>query len=165
MLWALVAGGDRVALTRAKMVAVKILVKSLIVWVLLLAVPFQGFASATMLLCAPMQSRDLVTLTGAASSQHHEHNSILAGQYAEMDCQVPNADATTPHGGDHYSTGVHHDSSNCNACATCCFGTSMPPSVLVAFEAQPIAVIPFDTGFIPAVALALPERPPQASLA
>ncbi|MDB5933799.1 MAG: hypothetical protein JWQ01_1143 [Massilia sp.] len=150
----------------AKIISVKILVKSLIVWFLLLAVPFQGFASATMLFCAPMQSHSPVAHTDAASSEHHDHDAMLAGQHADHDHNISGDHEASPDDADHTSMASHHDGSKCNSCAACCFGASMPPSgsVRPAIDSQRFSAIPFDTGFVPAVELALPERPPQASL-
>lgn len=158
---------NRASFGYVRITSVKILVKSLIVWFLLLAVPFQGFASATMLFCAPMPSSDLVASAAAAPFQHHDHEAMLASQQAEHDHQISADHATAPHGVDHTSMASHHDGSKCNSCAACCFGASIPPSasVRIAFDAQHFAAVPFDTGFVPAVELALPERPPKASLA
>ena len=150
----------------AKILAVKIVLKSLIVWFLLLAVPFQGFASATMLFCAPLPARDPVAAVVTAPSQHHDHAAMLASQHAVDGPTLSAEHAATPHGATHPSTASHHDGSKCNSCAACCFGASMPPSasVRIAVIAQQYAAVPFDTSAVPAVELALPERPPQASL-
>lgn len=149
----------------ARIVSVKILVKSLIVWFLLLAVPFQGFASATMLFCAPMQSPAALTRVSVAAAPAHDHQAMLAMQAAGHDHHGQEVHATGHHAPGASSAG-HHDSGKCNACAACCFGASMAPSssARLAVEMQHFAAAPFDTGFIPTVALALPERPPQASL-
>lgn len=150
----------------ARIIVVKILVKSLIVWCLLLAVPFQGFASATMLFCAPLTSRDLPATAATAPSPHHDHAAMLAAQHAGHADHLSAAHGATPPGVDHPSAASHHDGSKCNSCAACCIGASMPPSasVPVAVDAQHVAAVPADTGAVPAVALPLPERPPQASL-
>jgi hypothetical protein len=133
----------------ARIVDVKILLKSLIVWLLLLAVPFQGFASATMLFCAPIQTPAAVTTAAG-----HDHHAMSMGQGAEHHHDA-NAKAAS-----------HHDGSKCNSCASCCFGASMPPSQTsrLPVETQHFAAIPFKSGAVPTVDLALPERPPQASL-
>lgn len=158
---------NRAQIGCARIIAVRILVKSLIVWCLLLAVPFQGFASATMLFCAPIPSRDVVAPAATATSQHHDHAAMMAAKHAEHDHQKSDDHAATPHGADQTSSANHHDGSKCNTCAACCFGASMPPSasVRIAVDAQHFTAVPVDSGSVPAVELALPERPPQASLA
>jgi hypothetical protein len=145
---------------------VKTLVKSLIVWLLLLALPFQGFASATMLLCAPIELPQSISPAVASPAPAHDHQAMLAAQHAGHEHQANGANASVPHAGDHPTGSSHHDGSKCNTCAACCFGASMAPSafVSVAVEAQHFAAVPFATGFIPAVELAQPERPPQVSL-
>jgi hypothetical protein len=144
---------------------VKILVKSLIVWLLLLAVPFQGFASATMLFCAPMYTPATVVLASVAAAPAHDHQAMLAMQAAGDGHHAQAAEATGHDPADPSSAG-HHDGGKCNSCAACCFGASMAPSASARFpvEAQHFAAAPFAIGFVPAVEPALPERPPQASL-
>ena len=130
----------------------KTVLKSLIVWVLLLAVPFQGFASATMLVCAPIQPASL------AAAAPHDHHAMLASSGHEH--HAANAGTT-----DHQSAG-HHAGGKCNSCASCCFGASILPSYVTSVPAatRDFAVVPFDVGFVPAVDLAFPERPPKPSL-
>lgn len=139
----------------ARIISVKTVLKSLIVWVLLLAVPFQGFASATMLMCAPIQS---------ASAAPHDHHAMLAAQGTGHH-HAANAAAAVGHADANDHSAGHHAKGKCNACAACCFG-AMPPSYTTRMpvEAQNFAVIPFDSGFVPAVDLAFPERPPKSSL-
>lgn len=144
----------------ARIVSVKIALKSLIVWLLLLAVPFQGFASATMLVCAPMQS------SAGAAAAPHDHRAMLAAQAMSQDHghHAAHAAATAGHGDstDHPSAGH----SKCNSCAACCFGAAMPPpdSARMPVDIQNFALAPLDSGFVPAVDLAFPERPPKTSL-
>jgi hypothetical protein len=145
---------------------VKILVKSLIVWFLLLAVPFQGFASATMLFCAPLESPASVTMSGSTPAPDHDHAVMLTGEHAQHDHHAQSDHALEQHDSHDASPANHHDGGKCNSCAACCFGASMGPSdsVRLPVETQQFTAVPFDTGFVPAVDLALPERPPQASL-
>lgn len=161
------AHGHKTALlgTYARIISVKILVKSLIVWFLLLAVPFQGFASATMLFCAPIQLPASAALAGAGPAPAHDHHAMLAAQHGAHD-QIQGDRAAGHHDADQASGAGHHDGSKCNSCAACCFGASMAASdsVRLLVEAQHFSAAPFDSGFVPAVELAFPERPPQVSL-
>jgi hypothetical protein len=128
----------------AKIVDVKTLLKSLIVWLMLLAIPFQGFASATMLVCAPMDSApQRATVASAVAGQHQHH--------------AAHADKAAAH---------HHAGGKCNSCATCCFGAIMAPSSAsrVPAEVQHFAFISIEIDQIASVDLAHPERPPQTSL-
>jgi hypothetical protein len=133
---------------------VKILLKSLIVWLMLVAVPFQGFASATMLFCAPMQAPVAVTIVAGVPAADHDHQAMLMDQGAQHH-----------HDGTGEPAASHHDGSKCNSCASCCFGASMAPSQAsrIPVEAQHWAVNPFQSGAVPTVDLAFPERPPRAA--
>jgi hypothetical protein len=138
---------------------VRSLLKSFLVWLLLLAVPFQGFASATMLVCAPLSSAAQAQRHTAAIPAH-DHSAMLASS------------AASPHhcGGDaacHTSGKTkagHHADSKCNSCASCCVGAAVVSSQenRINVEPQPFFAIPFACGYVPTVDLALPERPPQA---
>ena len=161
----------------------KILFKSLLVWLLLLALPFQGYASATMLPCAPKQAsaamhdmKHMANMTNMAtmSAPGHDHQKMLAAQAAARETQpaAHHAQATVhdgqgaamhgASGGDGVSTS-HHDGGNCKSCAACCPANLMSMALRVAADSPHFAVAPFITGFVPVVDLALPERPPQAT--
>jgi hypothetical protein len=120
----------------------------LIVWISLLALPLQGYASATMSLCAPA--------TPAAQHEHESMDDHAAPVFHEHEVVVA---ADTDAG--HYP--AHHPSGKCATCATCCsclplalsFGAALP-----VFSSSSVP-IPFDQGALPSVDLALPERPPR----
>lgn len=129
------------------------LLQSLIVWILLLAVPLQGFAAATMMLCEP-QVAEAAAMPGAA----HDHQAMLAAQAAAHHDQ-----AVSGHEGD----GGKHDrqaGGKCGACSTCCYGAAMAPptSLPMSSGAPAFESIPFAAGHAPTVDLAGPERPPQS---
>jgi hypothetical protein len=124
-----------------------VLLRSLIVWLMLLALPYQGYASATMLLCvAP------ATAAAAGSSGPHDHAAMMAAQ-AQQDK------------GDHVAKSAH-SIMKCGGTA-CCVAAApllaptagMPVAPLVSIS------IPFYSDFLPAVDLAHPERPPQGNYA
>jgi hypothetical protein len=136
---------------------VKIALKSLLVWLLLLAVPFQGFASATMLLCAPMTSVSQSASTMAMPAGH-DHQAMLAAQ-ALAD---PVADPVSTD-----KAASHHASGKCHSCASCCLGAAIAPTehLRITVATQQVASLPFHLPIVATVDLALPERPPQASAA
>ena len=150
----------------ARIGAVRILLKSLIVWLMLLAIPLQGFASATMLVCAPMPPAS--STVRSASTMPHDHQRMVSAAGGEAH-HHPVASRFAPDAqldaGD--QTAGHHAGGKCNACATCYFGASMAPPCAsrVPAEIQRVASTPSDVGHIGSVDLALPERPPQTSLA
>ena len=103
-------------------------------WLLLLALPLQGLAAATLLQCSPSPSS---LWHGAAGAQQG-----VSGQAAHP---------THPHPGDMAAAGEHaghshalHGSSplskfklKCSACAACCMGVALPSLPLVFVSAPP----------------------------
>lgn len=121
----------------------KALLRLLVLWLLLAGVPLQGFASATMLLCAPRA--DVNAHAAPVHDEHHAHADMHAGM-------------------EHDKTATHHGSDmKCASAAFCCTGAplastmSMPPPA----PAGSCAPIPFETTAPPAVDLAGLERPPK----
>lgn len=121
----------------------KLIHRFLLVWLLLLALPFQGLASASMLACAPAVSAPaMVAKTAGADGGH---------------CA-----AHHPNRQRHHGHGDHHGG-KAGACSACCVGVAMAPAALPALAAAPsrFISIPFRAGHVPSVDLALPERPPR----
>lgn len=133
----------------------KIVIKSLIVWLMLVAIPFQGFASASMLLCAPMQAPAPAMATMA--TMDHDHHAMMMAQAMEHDSATPAAG---------HDAANHHDGGKCNTCASCCFGAAMAPAGVARLPAgsPQLAAFHFEPGHVARVDLALPERPPQTAL-
>lgn len=135
-----------------------LLLRTLFVWLLLLALPYQGFASATMMLCAPASA------SSAAGTAGHDHAAMLAAQAGQYPQHAVQQDLQQDLQQDHqHKPGTSsHDSVKCGAGA-CCAGTVLPPSLALSLPAlaNESATIPFRPDFLPAVHLAHPERPPQ----
>jgi hypothetical protein len=149
----------------ARICPVKTLLKSLLVWFVLLAVPFQGYASATMLLCAPIATTSPMTglpnTPTAPPATAHDHAQTSALQHADRCAGLsPHHSHTSDKG-----SASHDANGKCNSCSACFCGAAMVASHITHMpgEVQQLTFIPFDSGIVPAVDLALPERPPQAS--
>lgn len=108
--------------------------RSALMWLLLLALPLQGFAAATMVNCGPNHHRMLAASAVTApeshhdrTNDHHEHEALLA------------ADADD--GAEHGPSSVHHldklTKFKCSACAACCMGAAMPTAALVIASFSP----------------------------
>lgn len=122
---------------------------TVLIWLMLLAVPVQGFASATMMLCEPVAAS---SKAGAAVGPH-DHAAMLAAQ----------ADSRQ----DQPATAGQHAAGKCGVCAACCLGivmisTTLPGAPVLDFVPQHHATA---TTFLPSVIPDHPERPPQASRA
>ena len=127
-----------------------ILFRSIVVWLMLLALPLQGFASVTMMACADGTPPVVAQVAIAApAAGHHDHAAMMAQAAA--------------HGGDHH-TG--HGTLKCGGTA-CCVGAALAPCPPIVLPALPLASAPISlySGFLPAVDLAHPERPPQGQRA
>jgi hypothetical protein len=116
---------------------VNAILRTLIVWLALLAVPFQGFASAAMLPCAPQSHQGH---PAAHTMMHHDH----ASHHCGVDKQG------------------HHDAKHGN-CAACCAGVAIAPPLMALSSAGTGATFAtaFETGHVPTVHLDHPERPPR----
>ena len=136
--------------------------KILIVWVMLLAVPLQAFASATMLLCAPASVNMENEHHRAAVQAPHQHEAATSLTAASLAGPVQTMDSGHVHS---KADLTHHDAGGkCGSCASCGCGASMVPSFAstVPVVAPHFESVPFNLGHLPTVDLALPERPPRA---
>jgi hypothetical protein len=124
-----------------------VMLRVLVVWIMLLAVPFQGFASATMLPCAPTMQHDHESTTADGILAEHEHDA-QAGLKTHPD----------------HHLGSHHQGGKCANCASCGSCVAMAPSFLTVLpvHASSSLTVPSDQQVLLSVDLALPERPPRA---
>lgn len=120
----------------------------MIVWLALLAVPFQGLASAAMLPCAPLPQAPAV-----AGHALHEHHDMAAAE---------RHDGTGAHAQHDNASHTHHG--KCSTCASCCVGAAMAPPLMAAVAPHFAAAhpVPAYAGYMPSVHLELPDRPPRA---
>ena len=134
-------------------------------WLLLFALPLQGYAAATMLNCGPNHHRMMavsiaepdVTHEHAAAGQHHHKMGVAAGEHEV---------AAVDHSGDAPPL-PHLDKLGkfkCNACAVCCTGAAMPTA---AFTFEPFSSAMAPEFFVPASHVGFvtdgPDRPPRLS--
>ena len=138
----------------------------LLVWLLLLALPFQGIASASMLARAPSMTLQVPAAAHAAMAGSMDvHGGHCAGALQAAHQQpIPHQQADSRQ--DAPQPGAHHGG-KAGSCADCCAGAAMAPAVLPALVLAPphFISIPFRAGHVPSVDPALPERPPRTALA
>ncbi|UMR29020.1 hypothetical protein MJ904_18205 [Massilia sp. MB5] len=144
----------------------KLLFRSMLVWLMLLALPFQGFASASMLLCAPMSPPAMLAqaATRVQADAGHDHAAMLAAggsadaQHAVQDHSV--------HGQDPQDHQDHqdHDIGRCGTPAACCVGAALAPAMPDALPGLPSSseAIPFHGAPQSSADLAAFERPPKS---
>jgi len=137
---------------------VKPILRSLLVCFLLLALPFQAFASASMrpLVAGPApgsmaQGSMAQASTAARLPPCHHGASMQAG-----------ADTR-----DHDEHAGQHAKGKSGSCAACCVGAAMAAGAHAALALAPprFVSIPFQASYLPSVDPAVPERPPSPLLA
>ncbi|AJP48705.1 hypothetical protein PG1C_10170 [Rugosibacter aromaticivorans] len=142
--------------------------KLLVLWLMLMAIPFQGFAAITMMCCGSIYSSHGVKLTEMADDIAHHH--------AQTESSAPHHDDQDRLATGGLSVSTHHphgeDTSKrvafkCGACAACCVGVGITSSaqhsfVALTFGSTRIAFYPaYFYGFVPETL----ERPPYRLIA
>lgn len=124
--------------------------RSFLLWLVVLAVPLQGLAAATMLNCAAMHGAASATLDHAGHDDH-DHDHDHAAMAAAHDDAA--ADAGAPHAADH----------KCSACAACHASLGLPVAMpkLPAVDAVQAHPVPRASGAEPFLTGGL-ERPPRS---
>ncbi|NVD97440.1 hypothetical protein [Massilia sp. BJB1822] len=138
----------------------KLLFRSMFVWLMLLALPFQGFASASMLLCAPMSPPAMLAQAAARvqADAGHDHAAMLAAG-GTADAQHEMQDHSQ-----HGQGKQEHDKSRCGTPAACCVGAALAPAMPDALPGLQSSseAIPFHGAPQSSADLAAFERPPKS---
>lgn len=157
-------------------------VRTLIVWVMVVAMPIQTFAAPTMRFCGPSHERMMHRLGPEAPPQASHHafhggHPAAAGDHGRHPHAGPAyaadpGDSGTPQAEpDHDTDGrpglvPQHDDFSCSACASCCSVLALPPHLAGLAAAGPV----HPAGRAPVTPIAShppdgPERPPRSILA
>ncbi|MEJ8859503.1 DUF2946 family protein [Variovorax robiniae] len=93
------------------------LIRALFVWAVMLAVPFQGYAAASMLYCATTETplSESIAAAAMASHDHHDHSSA-----------APEAGADHHHDQGASDDGSAHKCGTCGACHTVALTSALP---------------------------------------
>jgi hypothetical protein len=140
-------------------------VKTILLWLLIAAMPLQGLASVMTASCGP-NHYGAVTAAVATHDDHHAANAVHSHRqgdatgYFATDSVLPDAvqAAVQP-----VTAHDSHASSYCSACAACCAGAGAPPPVsnwaIVHNDSVAVFISParLVTGYIPSGL----ERPPR----
>lgn len=162
--------------------------RSLLIWLLVLAVPAQAIAAASMAFCGPdhhpaaaarqqaqVARSEHAHLAGAANGSHahqlkaekpSDANDVTADVSAEASAHESAADLPAPAKAvqAEQQNDNQNDKQKCSVCASCCSGGAILSTVahLVAPEfaaAEFVSVVPA----VPAVAAGSPDRPPRSA--
>ena len=127
------------------------LLRPLIVWLLLLAVPIQGMAAAAMAACAPAHGMPAAVAPVRVQAPLPPcHETAAQEQAAAQETPAP-----------------HDKAAKCGTCSACGIANAVLPARLpVIGTGAPVGIAsPFTAGHLPSVHLAQPERPPRPRLA
>ena len=112
-----------------------------LLWLLLLALPFQGFAAASKVNCGPKHHSMVAGVMAASAipqvpgmSGHHQHMASTGHGHAPAATQGTGQNKPALQQLDKLSKG------NCSACAACCMGIALPPAALVMASCLPAMV-------------------------
>ncbi|WP_089398562.1 hypothetical protein [Noviherbaspirillum humi] len=100
------------------------LLKTLLLWLLMAALPLQGLAAVVKSACAPAEHATMIAANAdaghrhAAGTAHHHHDGAEASAHGAAHDTVKAAKAEAP----------AHKHASCSACATCCVGALAPPT-------------------------------------
>jgi hypothetical protein len=135
---------------------VKAIFKVLVLWTMLLTLPLQGFAAATMSCCPP---------PSAAAGHCHDQDGAADGMVEGGHASTARTDHVHAGPGahtDHHTPAHHHG--KCATCGSCASCVPMAPALVAAIPApaSPSIAMPFDQHTLTSVDLAHPERPPRA---
>jgi hypothetical protein len=138
-------------------------IKTLLLCLLLAALPLQGMAAAMQVACGPMEHHGLHDLTMSAQPHHHDGDAMDMLDMSGIDPAGADAAMRSGMPPDKSVGATKHKHSACSACASCCAGALAPPSmpVLTPAHSPSLAIVassaPLVVGFIPAGL----ERPPK----
>jgi hypothetical protein len=158
MLLSAVSGVKVVVSTLRYSPLMRPLLKSLLLWLLALALPVQALAAAGMQHCGASHERMRV----APAAHAHAHEEAAGGGHEHHHAAAPAAEAQDDHAG----SGAGLAGFSCSACAACCIALALPaagvrsaapPPEAYASALSAVPVPPYVTGGL--------DRPPRGALA
>lgn len=105
----------------------------LLLWILIMAIPLQGLAATSMMLCASQQHQATSEKTHASAG--HQHHSADTAKHQHK--QTMDADAQSSDTADKLATHQHTSKDKCSNCAACCVGAVMLTSYLAPHVSRP----------------------------
>ena len=114
------------------------MVRTLLIWLLVLALPAQGAMAATMSFCGPKHHASAVAaeLGVPADHDHHEHASQTGAHVADgQDLETASTGSATP---EPFGQG---DMQTCSVCASCCSAAAIQSAVPKLPRFEPAAAV------------------------
>lgn len=128
-------------------------IRTVLAWLLLLAIPLQGIAAASMLYCGPA-ARAAVQLQQSSSAGHHHMQAADHGGRAGH---------TGHHAGKATDGALPDAGHKCGVCAACCHGAALTGTPL-AVALSPAPQLAWNEPFVPVYSRPspVPDKPPRA---
>ena len=128
--------------------------RAIFLWLMMFAVPFQGYAAAAMAVCAPGSTMSMEAVS-ASTGSHHDHGDAVSATGHHADAQV---DAH-----DHGADAGHDDGGHkCGNCAPC-HAVGLTPAVAdVKNFGLPQADLVEPLYALAIVSPGVPQKPPRA---
>ena len=136
------------------------LIKLLAVWILVIALPMQGLAAATMMSCEQSHSHEAKSL--AEGHNHAMHSGHDEGVSHETTAHESVADNHATH----HSSSTKHACSNCGTCTVCCSSTAIVATSLtlpLQFDSNKANLAYSASQFTSFISAGI-ERPPRSIL-
>lgn len=146
-----------------------LVLRTLLIWLMVLAVPAQGAAAATMAFCGPNHHGAAAAsrVQQAESSEHSNHHSAGQGAPGHHDIAAQaDEDDSASASPVASSQGRHAVEQKCSACASCCsIGAILSPLLAVPTPAVTPTLFSAVVPTVSAFAADGPDRPPRIVLA
>ncbi|MGJ7579792.1 hypothetical protein ACSFA3_06380 [Variovorax sp. RHLX14] len=127
--------------------------RSIFLWLMMLAVPFQGYAAAAMAICAPGTEMSMGA-TSAAPSSHHDHGDVVLAAGHHDDSHVDAHD----HAADSGQDDAGHKCGNCAPC----HAVGLTPAIAdVIYSGLPQADLVEPLYALAIVSPGVPQKPPR----
>ena len=140
-------------------------IRTLLIWLLALALPAQAVAAATMAFCGPQHAHEAVAAQPhSATPAQHAHDEAGGPNHSHADAGLAAGELAAP--ADASAEPGSAGKPKCSACASCCSAGAIAQTPLSVPSAAPGRAEFSDlvTG-VSTLALAGPERPPRSPLA
>ncbi len=136
--------------------------KTLLAWLLIVAIPAQGFAAAAMQMCVPGRHGTPVVVAVQNNHHHsatnHDHASVIQAAHEHND-QATDVTVAT-------DTKSEQGQGKCSACASCCVAPAIVSRLVIGVSpTSTTSLIPFaSTSFLSHISDGL-DPPPRSILA
>ena len=125
----------------ARLSCMRKLLKPFVLWLLLIAVPFQGYAAATMMCCGSAHAKGAahLALVPAMQGSMHAHFSGMDHDHEEGAAAVGAASAVEHDADAHHHAGASSKrvAFKCCACASCCVSVAIVQTVDASLSVAP----------------------------